>query len=57
VKRRKLEKLFKKNGWYFLRNGSDHDIWTDGKNEVSIPRHKEVNENLAKSLIRTWKLS
>lgn len=56
MKKRDLEKLFKKAGWKFLRNGGDHDIWTNGKDVESIPRHREVNERLAKALIKKWGL-
>lgn len=56
MKRRDLENLFKDNGWYFLRSGGNHDIYTNGVDKEQIPRHKEVNENLAKALIRKWKL-
>ena len=31
MKRRDLIKLLEKNGWTFLRNGGNHDIYTDGK--------------------------
>lgn len=56
MKRRDLEKLFNNNGWYFLRSGSNHDIFTNGVNKEQIPRHKEINENLAKAIIRKWGL-
>ena len=52
MKRRDLIKLFEQNGWYFLRDGGRHDIYTNGKESEPIPRHKEINEKLAKSLIR-----
>lgn len=52
MKRRDLEKLFKDNDWYFLRSGSNHDVYTNGKDTEMIPRHKEVNENLAKAIIK-----
>jgi predicted RNA binding protein YcfA (HicA-like mRNA interferase family) len=52
VKHRDLIKLFEKNGWYFLREGANHDIYTDGKKIEPIPRHREINEKLAKALIR-----
>lgn len=52
MKRRDLIKLFEKNGWYFLREGGRHDIYTNGKAEEPIPRHKEINEILAKMLIK-----
>lgn len=52
MKRRDLEKKLKEAGWYLLRNGADHDIWTNGKNIEPIPRHKEINERLAKTILR-----
>lgn len=56
MKRRDLIRLLEKNGWWFERNGSGHDIYTDGKTKEAIPRHTEVKENLAKSIIRRHKL-
>lgn len=52
MKRRDLIKLFEKNGWYFLREGSRHDIYTNGKKIEPIPRHKEIKEPLAEKLIK-----
>lgn len=52
MKTRDLVKLFKKNGWWFVRHGSNHDIYTNGKMTEEIVRHKETNERLAKALIR-----
>lgn len=52
MKRRLLIKKLEANGWYLKRNGSDHDIYTNGINNEPIPRHTEVDENLAKSIIR-----
>ncbi|GCF92484.1 hypothetical protein NRIC_03750 [Enterococcus florum] len=52
MKTRDLVKLFKKNGWWFVRHGSNHDIYTNGKQTEEIVRHKETNERLAKALIR-----
>jgi mRNA interferase HicA len=56
MKKRDLENKFKKAGWQFLRNGGDHDIWTNGTDVEAIPRHREVNERLAKGLIKKWGL-
>lgn len=52
MKKKDLVSLFEKNGWYLKRNGSNHDVYTNGKDTESIPRHKEVKENLAKSIIK-----
>lgn len=52
MKRRDLLKKFYKAGWKFEREGSDHTIISkDGKIE-QIPRHREVNEQLAKAILR-----
>ena len=52
MKRKDLIKKLTQNGWYFKRDGGNHEIWTDGKNTEPIPRHKEINEQLAKDIIR-----
>ena len=54
MKRRELLKLFTNAGWYFLRNGANHDIYTNGKYNVPIPRHPDINEVLARALIKKW---
>ena len=56
MKRRELLKLFTNVGWYFLRNGANHDIYTNGKDNVPIPRHPDINEVLARALIKKWGL-
>ena len=52
MKRRDLVRLLEKNGWYLKWNGADHDIYTDGKQKMPIPRHSEINERLAQSIIK-----
>ncbi len=52
MKRKDLIKLFESNGWYLKRNGSNHDIYTNGKKTEMIPRHSEISENLVKSIIK-----
>jgi len=52
MKRRQLIKILEQNGWYFLRNGADHDIYTNGSATEPIPRHTEINENLAKKILK-----
>lgn len=41
-----------KNGWRLKRNGAGHDIYTNGKECETVPRHRELNENLAKAIIK-----
>lgn len=56
LKRRILLKLFEQAGWYLKRNGGSHDIYTDGTHTEVIPRHPDINERLAKALIKKWGL-
>ena len=52
MKRRDLIKLLKANGWWLLPNGTNHDIYTNGKVSETIPRHSEIKEQLALAIIR-----
>lgn len=52
MKRRDLIKKLEQNGWYLLRNGASHDIYTNGSRSETIPRHSEIKEHLAKSIIK-----
>jgi len=52
VKRRDLERRLTDCGWRFLRSGGRHDVWSDGQSEEAIPRHNEINEILARAILR-----
>ena len=52
MKRRDLIKLLEANGWYFKREGGNHDIYTNGKAIEPISRQKEIKESVAKAIIR-----
>ena len=52
MKRRELIKLLEKNGWYIKRNGGNHDLYTNGKQTEPIPRLPDINERLARSIIK-----
>lgn len=52
MKRRELEEALRKVGWSFLRHGANHDVWTDGEQQEPIPRHSEINEKLARAILR-----
>lgn len=56
MKRRDLIKVLERNGWYYLRDGGRHDIYTNGENFEPIPRHREINEILAKAIIKKYGL-
>ena len=52
MKQKDLIKLLERNGWYKARDGGNHLIYTNGKFIEPIPRHKEIAEMLAKSIIK-----
>lgn len=52
VKRRDLESKLRELGWEFLRHGGNHDIWALGEDTIPVPRHNEINENLARSILK-----
>ncbi len=56
VKRKELEKRLKKAGFVFVRHGGKHDVFQRGKDEEQLPRHTEINEKLAKAIIKKWGL-
>ncbi|MGB5574485.1 MAG: hypothetical protein WBO69_13980 [Thermoanaerobaculia bacterium] len=37
------------------RHGGKHDIWTDGERIEAIPRHAEINERLASTILKQAK--
>lgn len=55
VKKRELEKKLRALGWYFSKHGGEHDHGTNGKEYESVPRHPEINELLAKEILKTAK--
>lgn len=52
MKRSDLIKLFIKNGWWLKREGHDHTIYTNGKANEPISRQTEINDILAKKIIK-----
>lgn len=44
--------MLERNGWYLKRHGEKHDIYTNGTETETIPRHREINDNLAKAIIK-----
>jgi mRNA interferase HicA len=52
VKRRELERRLRQAGWYLLRHGAAHDVWTNGQEEEPVPRHSEINKNLARKILK-----
>lgn len=52
MKRKDLIRLLENNGWRILREGANHTIYTNGKKCEPVPRHSELNEMLAKAIIK-----
>ena len=52
MKTRDFIKILEDNGWYLKRHGSNHDIYTNGKDREAVPRHATVNEDLVKAIIK-----
>lgn len=56
MKQRDLIKKLENAGFKLARHGHDHDIYKRGDDEEQIPRHKEINEILARKILRKWGL-
>ncbi|MFN5189685.1 MAG: type II toxin-antitoxin system HicA family toxin [Burkholderiales bacterium] len=54
MKRRDLIKTLENMGCTLVRHGRRHDWYTNPNTKRSqpVPRHTEINENLAKSIIK-----
>lgn len=56
MKQRELIKRLEAAGFTLERHGGNHDVYARGEDKEQIPRHKEINEMLAKAIIRKWGL-
>ena len=56
MKQRDLVKKLESVGFQFERHGGNHDIYRRGLEIEQIPRHKEVNEKLARAILKKWGL-
>jgi len=54
MKRRELVKRIEDFGCELLRHGGKHDIYHNPKTGATqpVPRHREINEKLARKIIR-----
>jgi mRNA interferase HicA len=52
MKRKALIKKLTDHGWRLLPHRGGHDIYTDGGFEQPIPRHTEVQEYLARQILK-----
>ena len=56
MKQRELVKKLEAAGFVFERHGGNHDVYVRGKDQEQILRHKEINEILARAILRKWGL-
>lgn len=52
MKRNDLIKKLEDSGFVFDRHGGNHDIYVKENKKETIPRHKEIDERLAKAILK-----
>jgi mRNA interferase HicA len=54
MRRKKLLKHLREQGCVFLREGSSHSWWSNPVRKLrsSVPRHNEINDNLARKICK-----
>jgi mRNA interferase HicA len=52
MKLRDLKLALRNLGWWFLREGGNHEVWTNGTRTVAVPRHTEVPEGTARRILK-----
>jgi predicted RNA binding protein YcfA (HicA-like mRNA interferase family) len=52
VRRRDLIRYLEKNGFYLLREGGKHSIYTNAKKVIPVKRHKQLDRITANELCK-----
>lgn len=52
VKRREIVKYFENNGFYLLREGKKHSIYTNATKTIPIKRHRTIDRITANELCK-----
>ena len=52
VKRRDLIEYFEENGFYLLREGGKHSIYTNNQKTVPVKRHRTIERITANELCK-----
>ena len=54
MKRRELERRLLALDWTLQRHGGKHDVWINSNGSFTeyIPRHAEIHERLARSILK-----
>lgn len=56
MKQRELIKKLEAIDFRFLRNGGEHMIYTNGQCFEFIPRHKDIDERMARKILKKYGL-
>lgn len=56
IKSRDLIKKLEAAGFIFKEHDGNHDTYKRGNDTEQVPRHKEINEITAKSILKKWGL-
>jgi mRNA interferase HicA len=51
MKKGELERRLRHLGWWLERQGGRHEVWTNGDMTEAVPRHREIDERLARSIL------
>jgi hypothetical protein len=51
MKRRDIARKLRELGWWQLPNKGPHEKWTNGREIKAVPRHNEINEFTARSIV------
>ena len=54
MKQRELVKKLEAVGFVFERHGGNHYVYRRGNDTEDVPRHREVNDTLARAILRKW---
>ncbi|MFA4875040.1 MAG: type II toxin-antitoxin system HicA family toxin [bacterium] len=52
MKYRKLIRELSVHGFRLLRQGSQHELWTNDDITIAVPRHREIVESTARRILR-----
>ena len=52
IKRRDLVKYLEANGFYLLREGSKHSVYTNGAKMIPVKRHRSLDRITANELCK-----
>ncbi len=56
MKQRDLVNKLTAVGFSFERHGGNHDIYRRGTDIEKVHRHKEINEKLARAILKKWRI-